>query len=182
MRCKKGFTLVELLVVIIIVGILAGTMMLAYGNVVAKAEAAKVVNTMKLMKSSATFLYNDTGSWTVSNTSRDAETWIPSSTPNVNAVKRAWATLRLYSDTVTHGKDAAKFMIEGGTSSSTTWVNVRYNVGTSPETYALRKALEKMAASGVPIMRNTTTESNYATPRPYKVTDTNAYLFVGRYP
>lgn len=181
MRCKKGFTLVELLVVIIIVGILAGTMMLAYSNVIAKAEAAKVVNTMKLMKSSATFLYNDTGSWTVSNTSRDAETWIPSSTPNVNAVKRAWATLRLYSDTVTHGKDAAKFMITGGTSPGTTWVNVEYNVGTSPETYALRKALEKMAEGGVPLKSQATT-IGVQNPKPYKMTDTTAYLFISRYP
>lgn len=154
--------------------------MLAYSNVIAKAEAAKVVNTMKLIKSSATFLYNDTGSWTVSNASRDAEgSWLPGAE---NSTKRAWATLRLYSDTVTHGKDAAKFAIEGGTPPVNAWVNVRYNVGNSSETYDLRKALEKMAASGVPIMRNATTSSNYGTSRPYKVTDINAYLFVGRCP
>ncbi|MEG1823791.1 MAG: prepilin-type N-terminal cleavage/methylation domain-containing protein [Cloacibacillus sp.] len=48
---RKGFTLVELLIVIIIIGILAGMMMLATTGVIAKAEATRIVSNLRTLKS-----------------------------------------------------------------------------------------------------------------------------------
>ena len=60
---RLGFTLVELLIVIIIIGILAGMLLLAVGSATDKAEAAKIVNLLRNYKSATMMYYGDNDEW-----------------------------------------------------------------------------------------------------------------------
>lgn len=62
-RRGEGFTLVELLIVIAIIGILAGSVVLVSGGATDKAEATKIVSNLRTMKSAALIYFADKGSW-----------------------------------------------------------------------------------------------------------------------
>jgi general secretion pathway protein G len=60
---RKGFTLVELLLVIMIIGILSGMMMLSTGSATDGAESVKVINDLRNMKGAALMYYMDNNAW-----------------------------------------------------------------------------------------------------------------------
>jgi general secretion pathway protein G len=60
---KGGFTLVELLIVTVIIGILAGMMMLTMGSATDGAEATKLLNDLRLVKSAALLYFFDYEEW-----------------------------------------------------------------------------------------------------------------------
>ncbi len=70
-RKSKGFTLVELLIVVIIIGILAGMMMLSTGSATAKAEATKIVSDMRNLKAAAIMVYAEDMEWPTAMASLD---------------------------------------------------------------------------------------------------------------
>ena len=61
----RAFTLVEVLVVLLIVGILAGALLVVSSAGAAKAKAVRGVEDMRSLKSAATLYFCDTGKWPI---------------------------------------------------------------------------------------------------------------------
>ena len=71
-RKMKGFTLVELLIVIIIIGILAGALLLVAGAGTDKANATKVVSNLRNGKAAMLMAYADFNEWVDDTTELDS--------------------------------------------------------------------------------------------------------------
>lgn len=56
---RKGFTLVELLIVIVVIGILSAMMMLSSTEAVTSAKASNIVSNLRNLKTAALALYTD---------------------------------------------------------------------------------------------------------------------------
>jgi type IV pilus assembly protein PilA len=66
---QKGFTLIELMIVVAIIGILAAVAIPAYGDYTARAQAAEAFTLMDGVKTPLTELYTGTGEFLIGGTS-----------------------------------------------------------------------------------------------------------------
>jgi general secretion pathway protein G len=90
---KGGFTLVELLIVIMIIAILAGMMLLATGSATDGAEATKVVNDLRNLKSAALLFYGDEYRWPANGEEASLDNY--SDRPVVGASPSKYATITI---------------------------------------------------------------------------------------
>lgn len=65
---QKGFTLIELMIVIAIIGILAVIALPAYQDYTARAQVSEAISLMEGQKSAVVEYYADKGAWPTSNT------------------------------------------------------------------------------------------------------------------
>lgn len=70
---ENGFTLVEILIVIIIIGVLAQMILMAAGSITAKAEAAKLAADIKIIKAAAIMYKADNPGGTLLTGGKDSD-------------------------------------------------------------------------------------------------------------
>lgn len=63
MKRHSGFTLIEMLMVIVIIGALTGTLMLSVSSATDKANASKIVSNLRSLKAACVMYYADNGQW-----------------------------------------------------------------------------------------------------------------------
>lgn len=60
---SRGFSLIEILIVIIIIGILSGSLMITIGSATSKSEATKIVSNLEVLKTAVVMYYADNQQW-----------------------------------------------------------------------------------------------------------------------
>jgi len=121
LKKRTGFTLVELLIVIIIIGILAGAMLLVAGSGTDKAEATKIVSNLRSLKAAALMYYADN--------------------PNVTTLSGDIALLKDYMDRAIEGPTGETDVYKFGVASGDAWY-----VGVSGTNYPPEGVQEKLEA------------------------------------
>ncbi len=117
----------ELLIVMVIIGILAGSMMLTMGGGKGKAEATRIVSDLRNLKAAALMYYSDNGEW-------------PGGSAVANAMKWVTDSLDIYLDReYDNGSSVDLYAFKDNNNR----VFVGHGAITDPAT---RKALEAMAA------------------------------------
>lgn len=141
---RKGFTLVELLIVIAVLGALTAMMTLSSSGAASSAKAASIINGLHTMRTAVTMYIaeNSAGNPTASDFTSKRSSYIDEAI------------------------DDAKFVVIAGTGTDKNWY-AGYEVGTS-DTNTIAKLVEKVDAEGLLGSTGTTeapaTTTKYAAP------------------
>lgn len=129
----KAFTLVEILIVIIIIGIMAGIFTLSVGAATDRAQAAKIISDMRMLKSAVLLYYAQNGKWPVSGSGSASD------------IRQTKASLVLSGNIDTPINDKYEIVVRSGDSGSVKngAIFIKYNDPTLP--YSVKKVLEEMA-------------------------------------
>jgi prepilin-type N-terminal cleavage/methylation domain-containing protein len=112
---RKGFTLIEMLIVIIIIGALAAMLMLSVGAAKDRAEAAKFINDLKVFQKAAILCRTDRGNWKYENG------W-------VSDEARAKGIIEHYTDRTLAADQANAYTFWGGNTNYGMWLTVHMDI------------------------------------------------------
>lgn len=143
-RKRRGFTLVELLIVIIIIGILAGVMMLAAGSATDKAEATKVVNNLRVLKTAAIAQFGERGSWS-------AVLAFQGTTSGFYNEDLAAYLIETYTGTTLPESERYAYSVRSNTSNDVIARCVLSNLYSGAKLTSVEKALVAMSKNGMPL-------------------------------
>ena len=101
MKKQQGFTLIELMIVVAIIGILAAIAIPAYQDYTIRAQVSEGINLAAGSKTAVTEFYQDTGGWPADNTAAGVE--VPAS---INGKYTTSVTIAANSITVAYGASA----------------------------------------------------------------------------
>ena len=157
---ENGFTLVEILIVIIIIGVLAQMILMAAGSITAKAEAAKLAADIKIIKAAAIMYKADNPGGTLLTGGKDSD--------------KAGKLMNLYGDGK-YSDEIPGFSIWGGYNPGAgtpvqkkngIWLIYNLNTGMADTSMreSVRKEFIKLAKNGAPFLASRTDEDKNLKP------------------
>ena len=108
MKKQQGFTLIELMIVVAIIGILAAIAIPAYQDYTIRAQVSEGLNLASGSKVAVAEFYQDTGTWPADNAEAGVE-----AAANINGKYTTQVAIAGQSITVTYGADANTNILGG---------------------------------------------------------------------
>ena len=163
---RKGFTLVELLIVIVVIGILSAMMMLSSTEAVTSAKASNIVSNLRNLKTAALAYYVDN-----MDTLATADPDIEKVWEYMNNSKKSDGKYNI------PDSDKYVFYLFGNTKGQKTWF-LKYTInGTNDEVAKIKNKLKGRAAS-TGLLNSATVTDGKVVSTPYDGTGADVYVHV----